>query len=108
MLKEFLQKSFENAILLGQTKVSDEQFNERVSVCTGNNPIHSVRCPHLGKVKPLPTLEFNEGCTLCHCPLITKAKLINHSLLGSASCELGKWEQTDKKYHGSSKSIQEK
>jgi hypothetical protein len=94
MLKEFLQKSFENAILLGQTKVSDNQFNERVAVCKG--------CPHLGKVQPLPTLEFNEGCTLCHCPLITKAKLINHSLLGSASCELGKWEKIDKKYNGNS------
>jgi len=93
-LKEFLKKSFENAILLRQTKVSDEHFNERVEVCKG--------CKHIGKVEPLPNLVFSEGCTLCSCPLVTKAKLINHTILGSASCELGKWQNIDKKYHDNS------
>lgn len=94
MLKEFLKKSFENAVLLGQTKVSDEQFNERVAVCKG--------CPFISKVEPLPNLVFNEGCTKCSCPLVTKARLTNHSILGSASCELGNWEQIDKKYNDNS------
>jgi hypothetical protein len=95
MLKEFLKKSFENAVLLGQTQVSEQHFKDRVSICKG--------CELMGKVEPLPNLVFNEGCTKCSCPLITKAKLINHSILGSASCELGNWEQIDKKYNENSK-----
>ena len=35
--------------------------------------------------------------------LYTKAKLINHTLLGSASCELGKWEQIDKQHNDTTK-----
>lgn len=93
-VKEFLKEAFTKAIKLGQEQVSDEQFNERVNIC--------MDCPHMGAVRPLPTLEFSEGCTLCHCPLATKAKLTNHSLLGLASCELGKWDLIDKKYHGNS------
>jgi hypothetical protein len=94
IVNDFLKNAFTNAVNLGQDKVSDAQFKERVAVCMG--------CPHMGKVRPLPTLEFNEGCTLCHCPLATKARLINHTILGSASCELGKWQQIDDRYHENS------
>lgn len=95
LLDNFVKDAIEAALLAGQKVVSDEQYNERLAICRG--------CEHFGKVKPLPFVTFDEGCQLCHCPKETKLRLTNkHSILNkSPLCDLGKWEQTDKKYDNS-------
>lgn len=45
---------------------NSEQFRERVKVC--------MSCPHFGIVNPLPTVKLH-GCTICNCPVVTKAKV---------------------------------
>jgi len=47
--------------------VDDVQFEERKEKCRG--------CVHFGEVMPLPGLSFDEGCTLCGCPIETKARM---------------------------------
>lgn len=51
---------------IGAVFVTDDQYNERIEVCSG--------CPHKGFVD-LPLVQSVPGCTLCGCPLSTKPKV---------------------------------
>jgi len=50
----------------GSEFVTNEQFEERKTICHG--------CPSFGRVEPIPLLVL-PGCTICGCPLDTKGKL---------------------------------
>lgn len=53
-------------VRLGGEEVVEEHFAKRVQACNA--------CPHVGDVNPLPGIVAR-GCTLCKCPLDTKARL---------------------------------
>jgi hypothetical protein len=53
----------------GGTLVPVEVYDKRVEACKG--------CPHFGIVNPLPLISA-DGCTLCGCPLETKARMFNY------------------------------
>lgn len=53
----------------GGVLVPDEVYNTRVEACKG--------CSHFGTVKPLPLISA-DGCTLCGCPLETKARMLKY------------------------------
>ena len=65
----WVQENLFELIRKGGKLVSDEVYDKRVSACRG--------CIHVGTVHPIPGIEA-EGCTLCGCPLETKAKMLNY------------------------------
>lgn len=65
----WIQENLFELIRKGGKLVSDEVYNERVKACK--------KCPHIGIVHPLPGIEA-EGCTLCQCPLETKAQMLEY------------------------------
>lgn len=56
-------------IKMGGSLVTDEHFEARVAACR--------KCPYVGQVTPLPKIKA-EGCTLCGCPLDTKARMLKY------------------------------
>lgn len=59
------QKQFEKLIRYAGSRVSKENAEARLSVCSG--------CPLKGKVQVRADLPFVDGCTECQCPFATKA-----------------------------------
>lgn len=85
-------------------KLADKkQVEERLKVCSG--------CEKKGTVEPLPLVKM-EGCTVCDCPLATKARFTEIPVDGEVTakklllsngnqivkCPLNKWAKIDQKY----------
>ena len=92
--EDFIKSTLEGVILSGGSLVSNDQYLDRISVCSG--------CPFKGEVTPLPLLTFN-GCTKCGCPFSTKPKMKTYFSLKrlkmvKAECPEQKWESVDAKY----------
>lgn len=68
-LNEWVIDRLGDVIRAGGELVSSEQYESRINICQG--------CPYKGQVKPLPLVSA-EGCTICGCPLRTKAKTRTH------------------------------
>lgn len=65
--KSFAVKVISRMIKNGSEMLSDDspEYIEKVSAC--------IACPYFGEVYPAPRLKLH-GCTICKCPVVTKAK----------------------------------
>lgn len=72
--KEWARRRVVDMILDGGELVPADEYKARMLICNG--------CPKMGLVK-VKGLEFQEGCTVCGCPLETKARMkqINNVVL---------------------------
>lgn len=65
-VKEFLFDRFIKIVLSGCQTVEPENKRARIDKCK--------KCPYFGTVEPAKGIRMN-GCTVCGCPLETKASL---------------------------------
>lgn len=65
----WFQDTLFELIRRGGTQTSEEHYEARLAACK--------QCPYIGLVEPLPGVKA-EGCTLCTCPLETKARMLTY------------------------------
>lgn len=72
-LSEFVHEKLAKIIRLGGSETTDEHASKRTEMCmTVDN---GEPCKYLGVVRP--TIMFaTQGCTICRCPIATKAKTL--------------------------------
>jgi len=62
--KSWAARKILNAVLVGAKTVPLDQAEARKAICR--------KCPYIGTVEPVYGIAM-EGCTICGCPLATKA-----------------------------------
>jgi hypothetical protein len=67
MLDDFVSDQIVSWLSKGGKLVDDATFEKRINACAG--------CPYKGKVMPVPGLKM-DGCTICKCPLQSKARML--------------------------------
>lgn len=67
MLHEFISDQIVAWLSKGGKLVDDATFKKRVNICSD--------CPYKGMVMPVPIVKM-EGCTICKCPIKSKARML--------------------------------